>query len=79
MNRYKFMKAKEPAKPPKPKVGQVWRKMEGGRLFIRLDRRLVPSHNVVIWDASFNVWGADTKTQISEETLLAQYKISEEK
>jgi hypothetical protein len=77
MNRYKFIQnipteAKQVEEFFEPKVGEIWVKKDGG-LYISLDRRLVPSHNVVIWEASFNVLGRKEVVQISHETLLKDY------
>ena len=74
MNRYKYLQNKPEV--GKPKLGQIW---SDGKIHIRLDKRLVPSHNIVIWDATLNVWGEATKTQISEKTLLEKYELWEKR
>lgn len=76
MNRYKYIKG-NPNEPKDeslfgPVVGQTWVKRDGG-LYIRLDRRLVPSHNVVIWEASFFNLGRKEVIQITQETLIKDY------
>jgi hypothetical protein len=77
VNRYKYIQnkpseAKEVEEFFEPKVGEIWVKKDGG-LYITLDRRLVPSHNVVIWEGSFSALGRTEVVQISHETLLRDY------
>lgn len=73
MNRYDYMNGKK--KPSPAQVGQIWRQKADKGLYIRLDKRLVQGHNVVVWDAIFNVWGTATPTQITETMLLDEYEI----
>lgn len=76
VNRYNYIKNKPKEQPDRPlfgpEVGQTWIKRDGG-LYIRLDRRLVPSYNVVIWEASFFNLGRTEVVQITQETLIKDY------
>ena len=74
MNRYDYLKNKKTSRSSGPQAGEIWSKNGD---YIRLDKRLVSSHNVVIWDATFNVWGEANPIQVTEKTLLEEYEFYE--
>ena len=76
MNRYDYLKKKKVPRSSGPLVGEVWVK-NGTYIRLRLDKRLVSSHDVVIWDATFNVWGEANPIQVTEKTLLEEYQFYE--